>query len=371
MGDEGRARALPPCGPSNCQAGCAYCSRAILRRDVEYCRQRVPAPEITSFHRAIDRAYRAGNTIEECNVELYQIRYCLAVSETLNFTRAAERCFVSQPALTKAIQKLEDALGGLLFDRSKVAVNLTDFRRSMLPSLQQIYAATSQTRELARRLQQDRLETVRVGIMCTMDLSAIFPAFLAFQTAFPKIDIQFREGSMEALIDALDKGDIDLALLASPYAFARRFSGPVLYSENFVVAHASAHRFGQAPAMSLEDLEGEAYCERTLCEYSSYIQRELEERGIDVKVVQQTTREDWVQTMVRAGVGIAFMAESTAVSSGLSFNLVKDATFVREVRAMVLSDRPRSGAVEALQAFLPGFDWSRMPCLTKPVPSDG
>ena len=300
-------------------------------------------------------------------MELYQIRYCLAVAETLNFTRAAERCFVSQPALTKAIQKLEDNLGGLLFDRSKVAVSLTDFGRSMLPSLQQIYAATSQTRELARRLQQDRSESLRVGIICTMDLNAIFPAFLAFQQAYPKADIQFREGSMEALIDALDKGDIDVALLASPHAIARRFSGPVLYTEDFVIAHASAHRFGKQPVMSMSDLQGEAYCQRSLCEYSIYIERVMAERGVDVKVVQQTPREDWVQTMVRAGVGVAFMAESTAVSGGLSFARVSDARFEREVRAMVLSDRPQTGAVDHLLAFLPGFDWSRIPCLKKPA----
>lgn len=296
-------------------------------------------------------------------MELYQIRYCLAVADALNFTRAAERCFVSQPALTKAIQKLEETLGGLLFERSKVAVSLTDFGRSMLPSLQQIYAATSQTRELARRLQQDRSQAVRVGILCTIDLNALFPAFLAFQQACPKADIQFREGSMEALIDALDKGDIDLALLASPHAIARRFSGPVLYSEDFVIAHAPAHRFGTLPVLSLSDLQDEPYCQRSLCEYSLYIERVMAERGVDVKVVQQTPREDWVQTMVRAGVGVAFMAESTAVSGSLSFTRVPDARFVREVRAMVLSDRRQSPALDPLLAFLHGFDWSRIPCL--------
>jgi len=72
----------------------------------------------------------------------------------------------------------------------------------------------------------------------------------------------------------------------------------------------------------------------------------------------------------RARVGIAFIAVSTAVSSDLAFNHLADASFVREVRAMVLSDRPRSGAADALQAFLPSFDWSGRPCLRKQVSSD-
>lgn len=328
-------------------------------------------PEITRFHQPIDGVYHAPTASGEHKVELYQIRYCLALAETLNFTRAAERCFVSQPALTRAIQKLEDTLGGLLFERSKMAVSLTDFGRSMLPSLQQIYAATSQTRDLARRLQQERPEIVRVGIMCTIDLSVIFPAFIAFQTAHRRTDIQFHEGSMEALIDALDKGDVDVALVASPYAIARRFSGPVLYREDFVVAHASAHRFCDEPTISIVDLAGEPYCERSLCEFSTYIQRGMEERGIDVNVVQQTTREDWVQTMIRAGVGIAFMAESTALSSGLSFSHVAGTPFVREVRALLLSDRPRSAAIDELLAFLREFDWTGLPCLGNPLPAEG
>ena len=70
----------------------------------------------------------------ERRMELYQIRYFLAVADTLNFTRASERSFVSQPALTKAIQRLEEAIGGRLFDRTKNSVQLTDLGRGMLPN---------------------------------------------------------------------------------------------------------------------------------------------------------------------------------------------------------------------------------------------
>jgi hypothetical protein len=75
-------------------------------------RQTCPGKEITSIHGLIGGGYgrrcneRAAKTTQ-VHMELYQIRYFLAVAETLNFTRASERCFVSQPALTKAIQRLE------------------------------------------------------------------------------------------------------------------------------------------------------------------------------------------------------------------------------------------------------------------------
>ena len=84
-------------------------------------------------------------------MELYQIRYFLAVADTLNFTRAAERSFVSQPALTKAIQRLEESLGGRLFERSKTQVQLTSLGQTMLPNFRQIFDNAMQAREQARR----------------------------------------------------------------------------------------------------------------------------------------------------------------------------------------------------------------------------
>jgi DNA-binding MarR family transcriptional regulator len=69
-------------------------------------------------------------------MELHQIRYFLAVAETLNFNRAAERCNVSQPTLTRAIKKLEEELGGPLFRRERKLTHLTDLGRLMRPHLE-------------------------------------------------------------------------------------------------------------------------------------------------------------------------------------------------------------------------------------------
>ena len=96
-------------------------------------------------------------------MELYQIRYFLAVAETLNFTRASERAFVSQPALTKAIQRLEETIGGRLFDRTKSSVQLTELGRAMLPNFRQIFDTAQATREQARRLTREQHEVVSPG----------------------------------------------------------------------------------------------------------------------------------------------------------------------------------------------------------------
>ena len=71
-------------------------------------------------------------------MEIHQIRYFLSVCETLNFTRAAERCNVTQPALSRAIQKLEDELGGQLFRHERSLTHLTDLGHLMRPQLEQV-----------------------------------------------------------------------------------------------------------------------------------------------------------------------------------------------------------------------------------------
>src|SRR5262249_50893819 len=159
------------------------------------------------------------------------------------FTRASERAFVSQPALTKAIQRLEESVGGRLFDRTKSSVQLTDLGRAMLPNFRQIFDAANHAREEARRLPRQRRELVRVGVMCTIDFHQVLPGFLESMERNSQVQLVFREGNLEALTDELDRGDVDLGIMCSPYETPRRFSAVPLFSEDYVVALGDDHRF--------------------------------------------------------------------------------------------------------------------------------
>ena len=101
-------------------------------------------------------------------MEMHQIRYFLAVCETLNFTRAAENCNVTQPALTRAIQKLEEELGGLLFRRERHLTHLTDLGRLMRPQLEQIWQQTEAAKTTAKSFLKLEDAALNVGLMCTI-----------------------------------------------------------------------------------------------------------------------------------------------------------------------------------------------------------
>ena len=99
---------------------------------------------------------------------MHQVRYFLAVADTLNFTRAAEQCHVSQPALTRAIQQLEEELGGLLRRRERRLTHLTDFGRLIEPHLRQLFADAEAAKTTAKRFLNMQAAELRLGVMCTI-----------------------------------------------------------------------------------------------------------------------------------------------------------------------------------------------------------
>jgi len=92
-------------------------------------------------------------------MEMHQVRYFLAMARLLNFTRAADECNVTQPSLTRAIQKLEDELGGALFRRERSRTHLTDLGRLMLPHLERTFEAAEAAKQLAKGVGKARDRT--------------------------------------------------------------------------------------------------------------------------------------------------------------------------------------------------------------------
>lgn len=294
-------------------------------------------------------------------MELYQIRYFLAVADTLNFTRASERSFVSQPALTKAIQRLEETIGGRLFDRTKNSVQLTALGHAMLPNFRQIYDSANDAHEQARRLVRDQQEVVRVGVMCTIDFPQVLPGFERSQDGRTEIALSFREGNLEGLTDALDRGDVDLGIMCSAYEFPKRFQATPLFREDYVVAIGDDHRFGGREGIEIGELHRERYCERVMCEFSTYIERLLRARGIELEVVQSSAREDWIQALVRANFGVAFMPLSIARAARLAYVHTRDVPIVREVSVLMQAERPITPPQRAVIDSLVAHDWTTPP----------
>ena len=290
-------------------------------------------------------------------MEMHEVRYFLAVCDTLNFTRAAERCNVSQPSLTRAIQKLEGELGGLLFRRERAATHLTDLGQLVRPQLEQIARDADSVRSTAKSFLKMKDAPLSLGIMCTIGPLRCVGFLSRFWTDHPGIELTLTEDTPARLTELLQEGKIDVAIMAQPEPFPERFDVHPLYRENFVVAFPPGHRFDQMNAVRIADVGGESYLSRINCEYYDAIGDICVRCNAPLKDAYRSEREDWIQSMVMAGMGICFMPEFSPVMPGLHTRRVVEPEVVREVCLVTVSGRRFSPAVVTFVKALKAYKW--------------
>ncbi len=292
-------------------------------------------------------------------MELHQIRYFLAVCETLNFTRASEACNVTQPALTRAIQKLEEELGGLLLRRERSRTHLTEFGQLMKPHLEEVLRNTQAAASTAKSFLTLEDAPLRLGVMCTVGPLRCVGLLAQFNKDNPGIEASLHEGVPQELSRMLAAGELDLAIMADPKGFAESFAVEPLYRERFVVAFPPGHRFERTNAVRTIDCGGESYLMRMNCEYGNYWDDFLAENKVDLQEVYRSEREDWIQTMVMAGMGICFIPEFSPTVPGLHTRPLIEPEVWREVSLVTVPGRRFSPAVAAFVKVVRRHPWQK------------
>jgi DNA-binding transcriptional LysR family regulator len=209
----------------------------------------------TRYYNDVRRLSRFPLTMEDRSVSRWhQVRYFLALCETLNFARAAETCNVSQPALTRAVRKLEEELGGLLLRREHLLTHITDFGRLVRLHLEQMMAEAEAAKSTAMHFLQMDNAPINLGVMRAVG-PIRFMSFLAeFRASHPGCGVTLTEGVPGHLAELLLDGKLDLAVMAQPEPFTDRIeirslsaSGSASRSR-WVIA--SGRRTGSASPMS-------------------------------------------------------------------------------------------------------------------------
>src|SRR5436190_12974691 len=145
-------------------------------------------------------------------MEMQQVRYFLAVSRTLNCTRAAEECSVTQPALTRAIKQLEDEFGGELIRREGRNTHLTDLGNRMRPLLQQCYESALTAKSLAAQVKKGEVAALSIAVSRTLDIELLMGALGEVQRSFPGLQLKIRRGTGAEIAEMLKNGEIELAI---------------------------------------------------------------------------------------------------------------------------------------------------------------
>ena len=145
-------------------------------------------------------------------MEMHQVRYFLTVAETPNFTRAAEKCNVAQPSLTRAIKLLEEELGGILLHRERANTHLSELGHMVLPYLTQVYEQTKVVKEQAINYTRLQHTALKLGIMCTVAPTHLVDLIGDVQRRNHGIELQILDASARELQDRLLKGDLEVSL---------------------------------------------------------------------------------------------------------------------------------------------------------------
>src|SRR4051812_26405240 len=146
-------------------------------------------------------------------MEMHQARYFVALCETLNFTRAAEKCNVTQPSLTRAIKLLEEELGGPLFNRKRNQTHLTELGRMMQPHLREVIEQARSARARAAGFFALRAARLKLGVARGVSFRALSETLRQFVASYPDTEIALHDDRPVELREALRRGEFEVVLL--------------------------------------------------------------------------------------------------------------------------------------------------------------
>ena len=183
-----------------------------------------------------------------------QLHYVLAVAEHQNFTRAAEKVFVTQPTLSMQIQKLEEELDILIFDRSKKPIELTETGRKGVQLARNIVNESDRIKDIVDQQKGFIGGLFRLGVIPTV-MPTLLPMFLNnFIKKYPKVKLKIEELHTEAMLEKLREGHLDAGIAATPLEEENIKEQPLFY-EPFVAYIPSGHRLHKNLKIQSSELE--------------------------------------------------------------------------------------------------------------------
>lgn len=251
-------------------------------------------------------------------MDLYLLRYFLAVVETGNFTRAAERTFVTQPTLSSGIKKLEQQLGHELFERTNRRVFLTDAGTRFLPRARAILHECN----MARQVLDEAVQTpvLRVGVLTTLSNRGVAALLKSFSDRGFGVAFEVFDGTEQELENRLEDRSLDFAL--SLHRGEPDEKAIALRREPYVFIVSNKHRLAGGTDVSASELAEDYMIVRSRCEVLSETSRYFTDRNVRPRLVYRTANDSRAIAMVSAGIGGTVVPESLVDERVTALNMV-------------------------------------------------
>ena len=245
-------------------------------------------------------------------MELHQLRYFAAVAEQASFTRAAERCFVSQPSLSQQIINLEKELGQPLIERLGRTLRLTEAGKAFYERAVRILGAVEEARECVQHETGWKEGTLAVGGILTVAPYLLPDLVRKFRKRLPEARVSVRENFTSVVVQECLSGELDLGIVALPIDDDRLVVEP-LFTEELLLAMPGGHPLARKRTITLAEvaeqpfvLINELHC------LGQQIVSFCRSRDCQPAISCQTSQLLTVQEMVALGQGVSLVPEMTA-----------------------------------------------------------
>ena len=289
----------------------------------------------------------------ENHLTLNELRYIVAVAQERSFGRAAAKCFVSQPALSVAIQKLEEELGAPLFERGTAEIGITPVGERIVEQAQKVLEEAARIREIAIGGRNQLVGPLRLGIIHTVAPYLLPDLIRELHVAAPQMPLDIEETLTENLESGLRTGRVDAAIIALPFDPPGVIT-EYLYEEPFQVVVPQGHRWARRKSIA----PGELAAEHTILLNVGHCFRDqvldaCPELNQSEAQVTRTNSLETVRNMVASGLGVSVLPRD-ALTPRYRSRLVVPVPFTSPVpsRRIALAYRrsfPRPAAIAAIR----------------------
>ena len=189
-------------------------------------------------------------------MHLHQLKYFVSIVDTGSVTKAAERCFISQPSISQQLSKLEDSIGKKLFSRVKGRLVLTDAGQVMYEQAQKILTDVEEAKHRVSDVDETSGGQVAVGILPTLAPFILPSVLLALSKKYPDAMVTVREEVSEAIVAAAGRGELDILIEVLPFDQTHLNAEPLFSDKFFVAVHRDSPlaKLDVIPIAALDDM---------------------------------------------------------------------------------------------------------------------
>jgi LysR family hydrogen peroxide-inducible transcriptional activator len=282
---------------------------------------------------------------------LNELKFIVALAKARNFRKAAEACFVSQPALSFAVKKLEEELGVLLFERNRNEVSITPIGERVIEQATHAIEEANRVKEIAKQGNNQLAGALRLGVIYSVGPYLLPEIIPILRRTAPEMPLIVEENITSNLETQLRNGVIDVAIIAMPFDISGIKTLP-LYEEEFVMVVPSGHEWATRSAVDVSELADEKILllNSGHCFSNQVLQAcpRLSEKG----EILQGNSLDTIRNMVASNLGLTVLPASATISR-YENPLIKVVPFTKPVptRKIGLAWRKSFGREQAIEAL--------------------